>query len=82
MRQAFGEAQLAVDRAVNATLSGLRPDHAHSTLFRAIRFPDALARSVARPADLFEKTLINIRRHVEAGMKMNVTQGTQYSDVL
>ncbi|KAE8749096.1 hypothetical protein FOCC_FOCC004265, partial [Frankliniella occidentalis] len=83
VRQAFGEASLAVDRAVNATLRAFQQaERNHATLYRAIRFPDASARDVARAADVFEKTLINIRRHVEAGSKMNVTQDFNYTELL
>ncbi|KAK3918578.1 Peroxidasin, partial [Frankliniella fusca] len=83
VRQAFGEASLAVDRAVNATLRAFQQaERNHATLYRSIRFPDASARDLARAADVFEKTLINIRRHVEAGMKMNVTQDFNYTELL
>nr|CAD7426504.1 unnamed protein product [Timema monikensis] len=83
VRVAFEEARSAVDRAVNETLRKLferdRGDKpaSPSELFRLLRFPNAAARDVARAADVYERTLYNIRKHVEAGMKINLTKGTQ-----
>nr|CAD7588585.1 unnamed protein product [Timema genevievae] len=83
VRVAFEEARSAVDRAVNETLrklferdQGDKPA-SPSELFRLLRFPNAAARDVARAADVYERTLYNIRKHVEAGMKINLTKGTQ-----
>jgi peroxidase len=78
---AFQEASKAVDRAVNDTLTKLfardrgAKNSSPNELFRLLRFPNAAARSVARAADIYERTLINIRKHVEAGMNINLTTG-------
>jgi peroxidase len=79
---AFQEAQKAVDRAVNDTVTKLfsqergAKNSSPNELFRLLRFPNAEARDVARAADIYERTLLNIRKHVEAGMNINLTTGT------
>nr|CAD7262724.1 unnamed protein product [Timema shepardi] len=88
VRVAFEEARSAVDRAVNETLRKLferdRGDKpaSPSELFRLLRFPNAAARDVARAADVYERTLYNIRKHVEAGMKINLTKDFSYKELL
>lgn len=78
---AFQEARKSVDRAVNDTLTKLfarergTKNSSPNELFRLLRFPNAEARDVARAADIYERTLINIRKHVEAGMNINLTTG-------
>lgn len=75
---AFHEASLEVDRAVNATINSLfgsddkimNPEK----LMRMSRFPDVVARDVAKSADIFERTLANVRKHVQAGLKVNLTE--------
>ena len=85
---AFQEASTAIDKAVNDTLSKLfaRNRGAKNTspgdLFRLLRFPNAAARDVARAADIYERTLINIRKHVEAGMNINLTTDFSYKELL
>ncbi|XP_063223547.1 peroxidasin isoform X7 [Bacillus rossius redtenbacheri] len=87
VRVAFEEARTAIDRAVNETLRKLF-DHqsgrpaSPGELFRLLRFPNAEARSVARAADIYERTLYNIRKHVEAGMKVNLTTEFSYKELL
>jgi peroxidase len=81
---AFQEARKAVDRAVNDTVAKLFnreravKNSSPNELFRLLRFPNAEARDVARAADIYERTLLNIRKHVEAGMNINLTTGTLY----
>ncbi|XP_069701170.1 peroxidasin [Periplaneta americana] len=88
VQTAFQEASTAVDRAVNDTLSKLfardrgAKNNAPNDLFRLLRFPNAAARSVARAADIYERTLLNIRKHVEAGMNINLTTDFSYKDLL
>ncbi|PSN40372.1 Peroxidasin, partial [Blattella germanica] len=85
---AFQEASAAVDKAVNDTLTKLftRERGAKNgnpgDLFRLLRFPNAAARDVARAADVYERTLINIRKHVEAGMNINLTTDFSYKELL
>ncbi|RZF34069.1 hypothetical protein LSTR_LSTR015502 [Laodelphax striatellus] len=83
---AFQEASTEVDRAVNATIQSLfssssGPPTPYS-LMRILRFPDATSRGLARAADVFERTLVNIKKHVIAGLKVNLTQDFEYKDLL
>ena len=69
-----------MDRAVADTLAKLFPTdgslaRSHSDLFRTLRYPDKRTRDVVRAADVYERTLSNIRKHVQAGMKINSTAG-------
>lgn len=80
VRTAFEEASRDIDNAVNKTLRTLvnRPHGvplSAGELMRLVRFPNAAARQVARAAEVYERTLYLIRKNVEAGMKVNVTQG-------
>ena len=85
---AFQEASTAVDRAVNDTINKLfalsrnSKNSSPGDLFRLLRFPNADARGVARAADIYERTLINIRKHVEAGMNINLTTDFSYKELL
>lgn len=78
VRISLEEARNAIDKAVNGTLQNLffrergsRPTP--SELLRLFRFPNAAAREVARAAEIYERTLQIIKRHVEAGMKFNLS---------
>ncbi|XP_025414853.1 peroxidasin homolog [Sipha flava] len=83
---AFKEANLEIDRAVNATIDSLfgssdkimNPEK----LMRMSRFPDVVARDLAKSADIFERTLSNVRKHVQAGLKVNLTENFSYRDLL
>lgn len=83
--RAFNDATEEIDRAINKTLRNLfnndgtarRPDP-----FRITRFPNAIGRAAARPAELFERTLVNIRRMVNAGTTANVTDEFRYEEIL
>lgn len=75
---AFKEANLEIDRAVNATIDSLFGSNDRimnpEKLMRMSRFPDVVARDVAKSADIFERTLANVRKHVQAGLKVNLTE--------
>lgn len=75
---AFKEANLEIDRAVNATIDSLFGSNDKvmnpEKLMRMSRFPDVVAREVAKSADIFERTLANVRKHVQAGFKINLTE--------
>ncbi|XP_008185071.1 LOW QUALITY PROTEIN: peroxidasin [Acyrthosiphon pisum] len=83
---AFREANLEVDRAVNATINSLFGSNDRvmnpEKLMRMSRFPDVFARDVAKSADIFERTLANVRKHVQAGLKVNLTENFSYRDLL
>lgn len=83
--RAFHDATDEIDRAINKTLSSLfgtdgAPRHVNP--YRFTRFPNAVGRAAARPAELFERTLVNIRRMVNAGVKANVTGEFRYEEIL
>lgn len=83
--RAFQEATEEIDRAINKTLSSLFSTDGSSgrvNPYRLGRFPDATGRAAARPAELFERTLINIRRMVNAGVKANVSNEFRYEEIL
>lgn len=79
---AFHEANLEVDRAVNATINSLFGSNDRimnpGKLMRMSRFPDVVARDLAKSADIFERTLANVRKHVQAGLKINLTESNSY----
>lgn len=83
--RAFQSASEEIDRAINKTLSSLfnrDGSSKHVNPFRLARFPNAIGRAAARPAELFERTLVNIRRMVDAGSKANVTGEFRYEEIL
>ncbi|XP_022903530.2 peroxidasin [Onthophagus taurus] len=85
VKVAFLEAKSEVDGAINRTINNLFHSHkAHGSadLFRLIRYPNAPARELARAAEVYERTLVNIRKHIEQGMVMNNTKEFNYRDVL
>lgn len=76
---AVEEARRAVDRAVNETIAALfNRDRSsrltHSELIRLNRFPTATAREIARAAEVYERALAVVRRHIESGHQFNVTR--------
>ncbi|XP_055601932.1 peroxidasin isoform X2 [Uranotaenia lowii] len=90
VRIAIAEASREVDMAINQTITRLfssgnstnRADY-HSDLFRIVRFPTGPARELARAAEVYERALVNIRRHVDSGRKL-MTNKTDfnYNDLL
>ncbi|KAL1456925.1 hypothetical protein WDU94_001611, partial [Cyamophila willieti] len=89
IRLAAKQASREVDTAVNATIHNLfgynnneKNPHDHGSLMKLLRFPDESARTVARAADVYERTLAHIRKHVQAGLKMNLTESFSYQEVL
>ncbi|XP_011499674.1 PREDICTED: peroxidasin [Ceratosolen solmsi marchali] len=79
---AFSEARLEIDRAINNTLEELLEPGARLNPFRLSRFPDAVARRVARPAELFERALVHVRRLVDSGRYANITEDFHYEEIL
>ncbi|XP_053994637.1 peroxidasin [Hylaeus volcanicus] len=83
--RAFKDAKEEIDRAINNTLMTLfSGDRSAQRVnpFRRARFPDAIGRAAARPAEIFERTLVNIRRMVNAGIAANTTDEFRYEEVL
>ncbi|XP_015185112.1 PREDICTED: peroxidasin [Polistes dominula] len=83
--RAFKDASEEIDRAINKTLESLFNSDGTSRRvdpFRVARFPNAIGRAAARPAELFERTLVNIRRMVNSGVATNVTDEFRYEEIL
>lgn len=81
------EARRAVDRAVNETIANLfSRDRSsrltHSELIRLNRFPTASAREIARAAEVYERALAVVRRHIENGHQFNLTRKNQYLSLI
>lgn len=85
VQSAFEEATRDIDNAVNHTLRTLvnrprnGPPLSAGELMRLVRFPNAAARQLARSAEIYERTLYLIKKHVEAGMKVNLSHGMRIS---
>lgn len=76
---AVEEARRAVDRAVNETIAVLfSRDRStrltHSELIRLNRYPTPTAREIARAAEVYERALNVVRRHVETGQQFNLSR--------
>ena len=76
---AVEEARRSVDRAVNETIAALfSRDRStrltHSELIRLNRYPTPTAREIARAAEVYERALNVVRRHVEIGHHFNLSR--------
>lgn len=82
--RAFKDATEEIDRAINNTLTNLfgGNNSTRANPFRIARFPDAIGRAAARPAEIFERTLANIRRMVNSGLNANTSKEFQYEEIL
>lgn len=78
VRIAFAEASHEIDTAINQTIATLFDVTANGKernpgdLFKAFRYPNAPTRELARAAEIFERTLVNIRKHVHSGVTVQV----------
>ncbi|CAG9770577.1 unnamed protein product [Ceutorhynchus assimilis] len=82
---AFTEASKEIDKAINNTIDNFlhNKNPTSSELFRIIRYPDAPARELARAAEVYERTLVNIRKHINKGhVTMNNTRNFNYQEIL
>lgn len=83
---AFAEATKEVDLAINKTVDSLFGDGSTrpnmGDLYRIIRYPNAADRELARAGEVYERTLVNIRRHVNAGKSVNITKDFSYREIL
>lgn len=82
--RAFKEASEDIDRAVKKTLKQMFDGSLNQSVnpFRLSRFPDAIGRANARPAEILERTLQIIRRMVREGEGSNLTEEFQYQEIL
>lgn len=74
-RAAFAEASNEIDSAINQTVAALFTSNSsapknHGDLFRIVRFPTGPARELARASEIYERTLVNIQQHINAGMNL------------
>ena len=82
---ALNEAIQEIDRAINNTLTDIFNPNRNgnpTNPFRLSRFPDAVARRTARPAELFERTLLHIRRMIDSGANTVPTEDFRYNEIL
>ncbi|XP_062542992.1 peroxidasin [Armigeres subalbatus] len=89
VRIAIAEASREVDLAINQTIAklfsvaGNRTQQHHGDLFRIVRFPTGPARELARAAEVYERALVNIRKHVNSGQNLSTnTTDFNYNDLL
>uniref|UniRef100_A0A336M809 CSON013346 protein n=1 Tax=Culicoides sonorensis TaxID=179676 RepID=A0A336M809_CULSO len=94
VRIAIVEATREIDGAINKTIADLFTSRNsasdaktnaknHGDLFRIVRFPSGPARELARASEVYERALVNIRKHVDEG-KVLATNTTEfnYKDLL
>ncbi|XP_054736235.1 peroxidasin [Anastrepha obliqua] len=81
VRIAFNEAANEIDLAINNTIDALFMKRNPSSdgklnyadLLRAFRFPNGEARQLARAAEIYERTLVNIRKHIAKGDNLTLS---------
>lgn len=88
IRVAFADASREVDTAINQTMAYLfnpnpqRRKH-HGDLFNMIRYPNGNARELARAAEIYERTLVTLRKRINAGAMVTAdTEDFNYRDIL
>ncbi|EDW17736.2 peroxidasin [Drosophila mojavensis] len=89
VRIAFAEAAKEIDMAINNTLDMLfsnrssRAPPNYGELLRVFRFPTGQARQLARAAEIYERTLVNIRKHVQQGDNLTMeSEQYEFRDLL
>lgn len=78
----FQPTTTATTSNVNGNATTSRRDY--GDLFRIVRFPVGPARELARASEIYERTLVNIRKHINSGKNMtaNVSANFEYDDIL
>ncbi|XP_032290596.1 peroxidasin [Drosophila virilis] len=89
VRIAFAEAAKEIDLAINNTLDMLFSNRStrgppnYGELLRVFRFPTGQARQLARAAEIYERTLVNIRKHVQRGDNLTMeSEQYEFRDLL
>ena len=93
VRVAFEEAAKEIDVAINNTVdmlfsnrsktNGERAPPNFADLLRVFRFPTGEARQLARAAEIYERTLVNIRKHVLKGDNLSIASDQyEFKDLL
>lgn len=74
IRTAHSEALNEIDLAINNTINSLFSPNStkssgrhHGELFKIFRYPNPETRQLARAAEIYERTLHNIRKHIDDG---------------
>lgn len=84
---AYQDAKLEVDRAINATINLLFVQHNISNqspefLMRIFRYPDEFSRNFVKSAEIYSRTLFNVRKHLTSGLKLNLTDDFIHKEIL
>lgn len=88
VRIAYTEASQEIDKAINQTVASLFSKDSnktfhHSDYFKIFRYPNAPTRELARAAEVYERTLLNIRKHIDKGASVSVNMSEfNYKDIL
>lgn len=90
VRIAFAEASQEINLAINQTIANLFDATSNneklrspSDLFKAFRYPNAPTRELARAAEIYERTLVNIRKHIDNGATVKTNMSDfHYKDIL
>lgn len=92
MRIAYAEASREIGNAINQTIAslfgppedrGTNQQRHHGELFKLFRYPTGESLELARSAEIYERTLVNIRKHVDAGAKLTAnTTNFDYKDIV
>ncbi|KAK9877952.1 hypothetical protein WA026_020172 [Henosepilachna vigintioctopunctata] len=81
----FLEASAEIDKSINNTIQHFldnKGPHSSGELFKLFRYPDAPTRELAKAAEIYERTLVNIRKHITNGLKINSTKEYNYREIL
>lgn len=83
MRPALIAATKEIDAAIEDSLNQLLDVKNNSSdLFRIFRFPRGQARQLARAAEIYEKTLDNIRKSIDNNQYFNASKEFKFEDLL
>lgn len=86
VRIAFADAERDINKAIKRTIASLfgpnKSTH-HGDLFKINRYPKGDSRELARAAELYERTLLNIRQQVDSGAAINANvTDFDYKDIV
>lgn len=83
---ALTEATRDIDQAIAKTMEQLlqsnKTNASISDLYRVTRFPNAPARAVARPAEIYERALDKVKEFIQSGLKVTSAEPFNYEQLL
>lgn len=86
VRVAFSDAAREVDAAINQTLAYLFDPNVkrhHGDLFKIARYPKGDARELARASEIYERTLLKLRKSIDGGAELQINADNfNYNDIL